>query len=56
MAAISDSLRASALTDPQFANNLLMNEIFGSVQVVVLIATIFISVFRPWGKKKTTNG
>ena len=48
----SGRLGLSSLDDPSYRFNEKMNLIFGSLQVLVLIITVFISVFKPWKSKK----
>ena len=55
MMEISGKLGLSALTDPSYLHNERMNMLFGTLQCAVLVTTIFISVFKPWKKKKTTG-
>ena len=52
MTALADSLRLAALTNEAYLHARLMNTVFGSMQASILAATIFVSVFRPWGKKR----
>ncbi len=49
--AISDVERILALQNPAYLHDKLMNSIFGSAQVALLIAQVFISVTKPWGKR-----
>jgi uncharacterized membrane protein len=55
---ISGKVGISSLTDPVYLYNEKMNLVFGMAQVLALMTTIFISIFKPWkskkGKKKTT--
>jgi hypothetical protein len=55
MMEISGKIGLSSLTDKSYLYNEKMNLIFGSIQVAVLIITIFISIFRPWKKSKQDN-
>ncbi|EGB14352.1 hypothetical protein DND132_1139 [Pseudodesulfovibrio mercurii] len=51
---ISGALGIGALGDAAYLYNERMNFIWGLVQVAILLATVFISVFKPWkniGKK-----
>jgi len=41
-----------ALSDPLFASNRSMNLTWGSVQVASLVFAMFISVLKPWGRKR----
>jgi len=52
MPPIAESLGMNALSDPVFVHNQQMNLFFGPVQVGTLIFAAFISVFKPWKKKK----
>ncbi|MFH2130309.1 MAG: hypothetical protein ABIK68_08030 [bacterium] len=52
MAHIAGEKGMAALTDPQYTHNRLMNAIFGSIQVATIIFAAFISVLKPWRKKK----
>ena len=51
MTALSDSLRFEALQNAAYLHNRLMNHVFGTLQASVLVFTVFVSVFRPWGRK-----
>ena len=50
MMELSGTLGLSALNDPAYLYNEKMNLIFGAVQVLVLIVTLFVSIFKPWKK------
>jgi uncharacterized membrane protein len=52
MMEISRDLGISALSDPTYLYNERMNFFFGGVQCLILIITLFISIFKPWKKKK----
>jgi hypothetical protein len=52
MLAISGKLGISALGDHTYLYNEKMNFIFGLAQSFLLLFTLFISVFKPWKKKK----
>jgi uncharacterized membrane protein len=52
MMEISGKLGLSSLNDPVYLYNEKMNMIFGTVQVFILLTTIFISIFKPWKSKK----
>jgi len=52
MMEISGELGLSALSDPAYLHNQRMNLIFGGLQCLVLMITVFISIFKPWKKKK----
>jgi uncharacterized membrane protein len=56
MMELSGSLGISALGDPAYHHNQRMHAVFGAVQTLVLIATVFVSVFKPWrqARKKST--
>lgn len=45
---ISGNIGIAALQDPSYLWNQQMNLIFGSAQVLLLLATVFISIFKPW--------
>jgi hypothetical protein len=51
MMEISSKLGMSALTDPDYLYNQKMNLIFGTLQCMVLMVTVFISIFKPWRRK-----
>ncbi len=53
MMEISGKLGMSSLSDPAYLFNEKMNLIFGAIQVLVLMITVFISIFKPWKLKKT---
>ena len=52
MMEISGQLGMEALNDPAYLYNQKMNLIFGSLQALILMATVFVSIFKPWKKKK----
>lgn len=52
MLEISGKLGISALSDQTYLYNEKMNFIFGLVQCSLLIFALFISIFKPWKKKK----
>ena len=52
MMEISGKLGISALTDPSYLYNQRMNLFFGALQCLVLMTTVFISIFKPWKKKE----
>jgi uncharacterized membrane protein len=52
MLEISGKLGISALSDQKYLYNQKMNFIFGMVQCFLLVFTLFVSVFKPWKKKK----
>lgn len=47
---IANQLRDAALTDPAFLDNIQTTQIWGTVQTVLLLVLIFISVQKPWKK------
>jgi hypothetical protein len=51
MMEISGRLGISALSDPGYLYNQKMNLVYGSLQVLILMVTVFISIFKPWKKK-----
>ena len=51
MMEISGKLGLSSLTDGEYLYNEKMNLVFGTVQVSVLMITVFISIFKPWRKE-----
>lgn len=53
MMEISGKIGISSLSDPAYLYNQKMNLVFGAIQVLVLVVTVFISIFKPWksGKK-----
>lgn len=52
MMEISGSLGMSSLSDPSYLYHQKMNLLFGSLQCLVLMVTVFISIFKPWRKKR----
>ena len=52
MMKISGQIGITSLNDPKYLYNEKMNLIFGTIQVLVLMITMFISIFKPW---KTTK-
>ena len=54
MMEISGELGMSALNDFSYKYSQNMNLIFGSLQCLVLVITVFISIFKPWKKRKRT--
>ena len=50
---ISGRIGISALSDSEYLYNERMNLIFGTLQVLVLMITLFISIFKPWKSEKT---
>jgi len=53
MMELSGTLGSSALGDKAYLYNQRMNLIFGGIQCLVLMITVFISIFKPWKKKKS---
>ena len=51
MMEISGKLGISSLSNPEYLYNQKMNLIFGATQVLVLMVTVFISIFKPWKKR-----
>lgn len=51
MEAISKVERILSLQNPTYLHYAKMNAYFGSFQAAFLIALVFISVFKPWGKR-----
>lgn len=49
--AISDVERALALQNATYLHFRQMNNQWGTIQVILLIVVVFISVFKPWGKR-----
>lgn len=50
---IADRLRDAALTDPVFLNNLHSSQLWGTIQTALLLTYIFISIQKPWKRRKT---
>ncbi len=48
MMEISGDLGIKAINDSEYLYNQRMNLIWGTVQVVFLLATVFVSIFKPW--------
>ena len=53
MMEISGKIGLSSLNDPAYLYNQKMNMMFGTVQVLILMTTVFISIFKPWKSKKS---
>ena len=49
--AIADAQRALALHNPAYLYDRQMALYFGAAQILLLIVQVFISVFKPWGKR-----
>ncbi len=45
---LSGSLGLEALDDPAYLENQRLNLFWGTVQVAILMATVFVSIFKPW--------
>ena len=52
MMEISGRLGISALSNEAYLYNQKMNVIFGGLQCLLLMCTVFISIFKPWKKKR----
>ena len=52
MMEISGEIGILSFSDQEYLYNENMNLIFGSIQVLVLMITIFISIFKPWKSAK----
>ena len=52
MMEISGKLGISSLNNPAYLYNQKMNLILGATQILVLMITVFISIFKPWKKRK----
>lgn len=52
MMEISGKLGMSSLNDQTYIYNQKMNFIFGGMQCLILMITVFVSIFKPWKKKK----
>jgi hypothetical protein len=48
MMGISGKLGITSSNNPEYLYNEKMNLIFGTIQILVLMITIFISIFKPW--------
>ena len=55
MMEISGKLGMLSLSDQAYLYNQKMNFIFGGVQCFVLIITVFVSILKPWKKRKVIN-
>jgi len=53
MMEISGKIGISSLSNSEYLHSEKMNLIFGTIQVLVLMTTIFISIFKPWKSTKT---
>jgi len=52
MMEISGRLGLSALSNKAYLYNQKMNLIFGALQCLLLVITLFVSIFKPWKKKR----
>jgi len=52
MMEISGKLGMASFNDQFYLFSQKMNVIFGGIQCIVLMMAVFISVFKPWKKKK----
>ena len=52
MMEISGKIGIASLTDQAYLYNQQMNLMFGTLQVLVLIITVFVSILKPWKSKK----
>ncbi len=52
MMEISGKLGMASLGNSAYLYNQQMNLLFGTLQVVILMITVFISIFKPWRAKK----
>ncbi len=50
MMEISEKLGMASLTDQAYLYNQKMNLFFGGIQCLILMVTVFISIFKPWKK------
>jgi hypothetical protein len=55
MMEISGKLGMSSLNDQSYLYNQKMNVILGGIKCIVLMITVFISISKPWKKKKSKN-
>ena len=55
MMEISGEIGISSLSDPAYRYNQKMNLVFGALQVLVLMITVFISIFKPCKSGKKEN-
>jgi uncharacterized membrane protein len=51
MMEISGKLGMASLNDKSYLLSQKMNIIFGGIQCIILMITVFISIFKPWKKK-----
>ena len=56
MMEISGKLGISSLSNTDYLYNEKMNLIFGASQILVLVITVFISIFKPWKSTKARKG
>lgn len=50
---IVNTERIGALTNATYQHFTQMNLYFGSLQVFLMVVVVFISIFKPWGKRKS---
>ncbi len=55
MMEISGKLGIASLGNAAYLYNQKMNLLFGALQVLILMITIFVSIFKPWKSKKETK-
>lgn len=55
MMEISGKIGISSLGNNAYLYNQKMNLLFGTIQVLILMTTIFISIIKPWKTKKLPN-
>ncbi|MEI6756735.1 MAG: hypothetical protein FDX18_07570 [Chlorobium sp.] len=55
MMEISGKIGISSLGDSAYLYNQTMNLWFGTLQVLILMVTIFVSIFKPWKSKKESK-
>jgi len=55
MMEISGKLGMASLGNSAYLYNQQMNLLFGTLQVVILMITVFISIFKPWRAKKRST-
>lgn len=55
MVQISGKLGMSSLSAPEYLYNQKMHLIFAIIQLLVLLTTVFVSIFKPWKSTKAKN-
>ena len=55
MMEISGKIGIESFTDPSYLYNQQMNLMFGTLQVLVLIITVFVSIPKPWKSKRRNS-